>query len=98
MPILMSSIRSTHVMAQRTSSQVVLISTHTLWCPPHTQKKGRKKFKTCIYPLFRCHLKVAMAEGDSELTKRCAVLVKEHWTEIRILELLRRNSGMVIKV
>lgn len=39
-----------------------------------------------------------MAEGDSELTKRCAVLVKEHWTEIRVLELLRRNSGMVIKV
>lgn len=39
-----------------------------------------------------------MPEGDSELTKRCAVLVKVHWTEIRILELLRRNSGMVIKV
>lgn len=62
------------------------------------KKKGRKNFKTCIYPLFRCYLKVAMSEGDSELTKRCAVLVKEHWTEIRILELLRRNSGMVVKV
>lgn len=45
------------MMAERTSSQTVLISTHTLWCPLHThthhKKKGRKNFKTCIYPLFQ---------------------------------------------
>lgn len=39
-----------------------------------------------------------MSEGDSELIKRCTVLVKEHWTDIKILELLRRKGGMVVKV